>query len=438
MRPIGNPSLLEGHRHILVALAFFGAPANLLMLTVPLYMLQLYTRVLGSGSIETLVMLTIIAVPALVAQACFEAMRGRLLIRLGARLEAGNGDRVLLAQVATAQRGSYRGAQALRDLQEVRSFLGNQGLLALFDFPWVPLFVAVIYVMHPLLGLLAGCGCLVLLALGIFSEMASRGSVRTSAEAGQAAMRQAEAFIRHAEVVRAMGMEEAAIARWRDHASAALAPAVTGGDRIATAGAAARMVRMTLQLGVLGIGIVLVLRNELTVGVMIAGSILMARALAPVEVAIGAWRNMVSARAAFRRLKELLASAPPDNALMRLPPPSGHIAVEHVSFASGHPGSGFILRDVSFTLGPGEALGVIGPSGAGKSTLARLLVGIERPVRGEVRLDGANFAEWNRGQLYEHIGYLPQDVGLFAGSVAENIAAFRRDFEPRLIVEAAR
>jgi PrtD family type I secretion system ABC transporter len=400
----------------------FSLAINLLLLVPPLYMLQVFDRVLASRSGETLLVLTIAAIVALLVMALIDILRARLLAAAGVALDRRLGPRVLdglLVQTAKLSGASF--LNGLRDVNTLRNFLGGIGLMTLFDAPWLPFFLLVIYLFHPLLGTVALIGALVMLGLAFLNERLTRQPLERAQVEARRAGRFIDANVRNAEVVNALGMLPAVTRRWAQLNDAALAEQVRA-NRVGGAFSGwTKFARQFIQLTILGAGAFLVVSQDVTAGVMIAATILLGRALAPVETLVASWRNLVEARTAWRRLDELLKTTPRAAAHTELPKPAGALEVERAVFAlrgAEKP----ILRGVSFTLAPGEALGVIGPSAAGKSTLARLIVGVWQPVSGVVRLDGADVAAWPRERLGPHIGYLPQDVELFGGTVAENIA----------------
>jgi PrtD family type I secretion system ABC transporter len=416
--------------------ALFSAAVNILYLASPLYMLQVYDRVVSSGSVPTLLMLTLALVLALGAMAALDFVRGRILIRAGLRLDRLLSARVMAAMVkhANATNGVARG-QALRDLDNFRQFVTGTGIYALFDAPWVPAYLVIIALLHPLLGALALFFALILLGLAVLNEKLVRAGL---VEAGEAAARGyafTDASLRNSHVVEAMGMMGGLLNRWRRERTLMLAAQATASDRGATLNSLIRFLRIAMQSLMLGAGAWLVIERSVTAGVMFAGMILLARALLPVEQAVGSWRQFVDARAAYARLRQLLAAYPPPARTIALPRPKGLLAAQAVTF--GVPGvQRPLLQGVTFQVEPGESLGIIGPSGAGKSTLARLIVGINAPTAGAVRLDGANVATWDRADFGRHVGYLPQEIELFSDTVAANIARFG-DAKDQDIINAA-
>ncbi len=411
-------------RRTFYALAAFSGVINLLMLTPAIYMLQVYDRALVSSNITTLSMLTLLVVGLFVLMGLLEVLRSRVLIRVGNRLDMTLNTRVFGAAFErNLQRAGGNPAQALQDLAQVRQFLTGNGLFAFFDAPWTPIYLLVAFLIHPLLGLLTLLGSLLLVSLAWLTEIGTRQPL---AEANQAAMASASFAnnnLRNAEVIQAMGMLPAIRQRWLGHHLRILELQTLASDRAASINGVTRFVRVTLQSLMLGAGALLAIRGEITPGMMIACSILTGRALAPVEQAIATWKPLLSSRSAWARLDALLRDFPAPRPSMPLPRPLGALSVEGAyANAPGSPVT--ILRGLSFALAPGEALGVIGPSASGKSTLARLLVGVWPAQAGKVRLDGADLFQWRKEELGPWLGYLPQDVELFEGTIAENIARF--------------
>lgn len=409
---------------------------NALMLVPAIYMLQVYDRVLVSRNEMTLYMLTLIVLGFYVLMAGLEWLRSRLMVQAGLRLDAELNDKVLSAAFRQNLRQSSASAdQSLGDMGTVRQFLTGNGLFSFFDAPWSPLFIAVIFLLHPLLGLVSLAGALILLGLALLTEHRTQKPLAAANAAGIAANQFATNSFRNAEVIEAMGMFPSLRMRWYALHGKMIALQAVASDRAGSISAITRFTRISLQSLILGFGALLVIDGKITPGAMIAASILMGRALAPVEQAIGAWKQLVSARSAYGRLKKLLGEFQPDEPHISLPPPSGEIRVENV-IAAAPGGSVPILKGISLVIPKGAVVGIIGPSGSGKSTLARLLVGIWGAVGGKVRLDGADVYTWNKAELGPWIGYLPQDVELFEGSVAENIARFG-ELDSEAIVRAA-
>jgi len=427
--------LLQTARSYFVTAAMFSLAINLLYLAGPLYMLQVYDRVISSASEVTLVMLTIALLIAFLALAGLDAVRARVLTRASVRL-----DQKIAARVMTAiidRSASFGGArsQMLRDFDTFRQFITGMGIHAVFDLPWAPIYIAVIFALHPALGAFA-LGCSVLLILMAFiTEWIVKPPLTESSEAASRNYSFTEMSLRNTEVVRAMGMTEGLLNRWSRDRNRMLERQVAASDRAATMQSIIRFLRLSMQSLILGLGAYLVIERLATVGAMFAASILLGRALQPVEQIVGSWRNLVSARGAFLRVRELLAANPPRETGLSLPRPEGRLSVEALTFVpplSNKP----ILRGVAFGIEPGEVLGIIGPSGAGKSTLARHIVGVLTPCAGAVRLDGSDVSVWARTSLGRHLGYLPQDIELFADSIAANITRFQEGEDQEAILAA--
>jgi PrtD family type I secretion system ABC transporter len=419
----------------LVGVCSFGI--NVLMMTAPLYMLQVFDRVIAGRSTDTLLYLTLIAAVALLTLGRLEVVRGRAMVKLGTWLDAKLSVPVLKSSLLSASEGLREPSiQGLRDLSTVRNFLTGPSIFPILDAPWTPIIILVIFLLHPYLGLLAVAGAVVLLALAVINDMASRGLVERSGAASIKSLRQAEMAARNADSVLAMGLLGNLVRRWRESNSQMLQYLAESSYRSGALTSAAKSLRMLLQVGMLGLGAWLVIGNELSAGGMIASSILLGRALAPVDQAINSWRSAIGARAAYERLKTILAAAPESDEMMKLPAPTGRLSVDGLIYA--HPGATEpILRNINFHLEPGESLGIIGPTAAGKTTLARLLVGNLRPLAGQVRLDSADVWQWNSEDLGPYLGYLPQNVELFSATVRENIARLG-EADAEAIVQAAR
>ena len=430
-------AVMGASRGAFLAVGLFSFFHNGLMLTVPLYMLQIYDRVLTSRSEETLVMLTVVAAGMLATAGLLELARSRVLVRIGMRFDARlNAEAFAALHRVRLAGGRNMGERPIRDLETVRNLLAGTGLIAFFDAPWTPIFIAVIFLFHPYLGFVALGGAILLFLLAVFNEVLTRGPLKAAVRENAAGHNFAETSLRNADVIEAMGMLPSLHRRWLDRHQEALALQAKAADRAGNITAIAKFSRQALQISMLGLGAYLAIQQIITPGVMIAASIILSRALAPVELAINGWRGFVTARAAHKRLKEAIAATAPDREEMPLPKPEGGISVERLFAAPPGVRKPF-LKNVTFQLQPGEVLGIIGPSAAGKSTLARLLVGVWRPLSGHVRLDGADVSDWDHVALGPHIGYLPQDVELFDGTIADNIARFDEP-DPDLIVAAAR
>jgi ATP-binding cassette, subfamily C, bacterial PrsD len=425
-------------RSLLVVGAFSGA-INLLMLSGSLYMLQVYDRVLSSRSLATLVGISLLLVAAYVLQGFIDAVRVRMLARIGARFD----EAVSPSAFAATQRLPLMGArpeqalQPIRDLDQIRSFLSSLGPTAFFDMPWMPLFFAACFLLHPWLGWLAVGGGAVIVALTWLTERRSQSATRAQMVSAGSRHTLAEASRRNAEALTAMGMELDFQRRWREINARHVGDWLVSSDNVSGIGAFAKVFRLILQSAVLGLGAYLSIRGEVSGGAMIAASILTSRALAPIEIAVAHWKGFVGARQGYARLKQVLDGPVfTGDARTRLPAPYRSLSAENLIVAA--PGKQTpIVHGVSLRLEAGHGLGIIGPSASGKSTLVRALVGVWRPLKGDVRLDGATLAMWDRDALGQHVGYLPQDIELFDGSVAQNIARFRPDVADADIIAAA-
>lgn len=397
----------------------FSIVTNLLMLAFPIYMLQVYDRVLTTSHTDTLLMLTVIVGGALLLMSCIDGLRTAMTLRIGSWLVDRLGPVYLASQVRARLTGVAVNSNPIGDLTVIRNFVSTQGLTFFCDSPWVPIFVAVIWLIHPYLGMLAAFAAVLLFMISLMNNAATRSLLQNAGDLNTLAMRDAEATIRNAEVVASMGMLPAMVQRWQGNNETVLGFLRKAGERGGGMVAFAKFIRMFAQVGILGLGALLVIRGELTAGAMIACSILLGRALAPVEMAMGAWKNFTQTRMAYGRLKSQLAAFPPLPKRTRLPEPTGRLSVKRLSYEIG---DHHILRNISFDLEPGDAVAVIGPSAAGKTTLCRLLVGLMPPTKGEVRLDDSAMQHWDPIDLGPHIGFLPQNVELFVGTVKENIA----------------
>ena len=425
---------LSGCKSSFFVVFLFSIVTNMLMLSFPIYMLQVYDRVLTTSHTETLVMLTLIIGSALLLMACIDGLRTVLTLRIGGWLTDRLGPVFLASSVRARLSGHPGASNAISDLTVLRNFISTQGLTFFFDVPWVPVFVAIIWLIHPSLGMLALFVAVVLFILSVLNEAATRRRLKSASETNLRASRDADTTVRNAEVVSSMGMLPAVLERWQVENQSVLEDLRRAGERSGFVVAGAKFVRLFAQVGVLGMGAFLVIQGELTAGAMIACSILLGRALAPVEMAMGAWKSFANVRISYRRLKEHLLAFPTPRERIDLPQPNGKLAVKQLSYAlNGHP----ILDEVSFAIEPGDALAVIGPSAAGKSTLCRFLVGLAAPNQGEVLLDDSVIQHWDPERLGPHIGYLPQNVELFAGSVKENIGRMTV-CEDSAVIEAAK
>lgn len=421
---------------IFLLAGLFSLAINLLVLTSPIYMFQVFDRVLGTGHLDTLAWLTVIAAAAYLTYGMLEAVRGHVLSRAATWLDRVLAPRLIASGLGSGLAGEPTGSAPLRDLAQLRGFLSGPAMPPLLDAPWTPVFLAVLWVMHPWLGMFAIAMAVLLLAVMVAGELLTRRPTRQG-DAHQAhAHGLADGVLRHGETVQAMGLLPALLARWGQSQDAALDAQQRASDRAIRLQGLSKAARMFMQTAILGIGAWLVVRGELTAGGMIAASILLGRALAPVDQLLGSWRQFVSVRGAWLRVKALLARFPAPATRMPLPEPAGGLEVEGMAYVA--PGMERpLLANITFAVPAGASVGIIGPSGAGKSTLCRLLIGALHPSAGNVRLDHADLAEWNRAEVGPHLGYLPQEVAFFAGTVGENIARMGEG-DPAAIVAAAR
>lgn len=430
---------LRKGRSLFWTVGLFSFFVNMLMLTGPLFMLQVYDRVLGSRSEATLVALVVLVAVLYLIMGLLDHARGRVLARVGARFQATMDRRVFEAVLkrAVVPIERTRPATGLKDLESVQRLMSSPALFAVFDMPWVPIFLGAIFIFHPLLGFLAMAGGVFLIGVTILNQMITRKPVNEANGMSAAADNFAESIREEGEVIQGLGMRGAVLNRWRSYRDRALAAQISSSDLTGTFSTSSKTFRLFLQSMMLAVGAYLVLRGELTPGAMIAGSILLGRALAPVEQAIGQWPLVIRARQGWSSLSELLEKTPEDQKRTELPVPRAIMEAQQITVIP--PGEQIAtLRMVSFRIEPGQAMGVIGPSGAGKSTLARAILGIWRPASGKVRLDGASLDNYDPDVLGQHIGYLPQDVALFNGTIAENIARMSDQPDPKLVVEAAK
>ncbi|MBX9931867.1 MAG: type I secretion system permease/ATPase [Methylobacterium sp.] len=432
-------SSLARCRTAFIGVAVMSGLINVLYLTGSFFMLEVYDRVIPSRSVPTLIGLMVLALVLYAFQGVLEMLRSRILARVGAALDEALSARVFDIVVRAPLKGAAPGdgLLPLRDLDQLRAFLAGTGPSALFDLPWMPIYVAICFLFHPLIGVAALAGAVILALLTYLTDRSTREPSQTSTGHGMRRNGLAEAGRRNAEVLAAMGMQGRFATRW----GAANRDYMTSQQRVSDVaggfGAGSKVFRMALQSGVLALGAWLVINNLASGGIIIASSILVARALAPAELAIANWKGFVQARQSWARLSELFARLPATGQPHALPAPTQALTVEGISIAP--PGAQrLVVQDVSFGLKAGQGLGVIGPSASGKSSLVRALVGVWPPLRGKVRLDGAALDQWSSADLGPHIGFLPQEVELFAGTVAENIARFDPQAESVDIIAAAR
>ncbi|WP_299620261.1 type I secretion system permease/ATPase [uncultured Tateyamaria sp.] len=419
------------------AVGLFSLFANLLMLTGPIYMLQVYDRVLGSRSEETLIALSLLVLFLYGVMGILDYARGRIMARVGARFQARLDRRVFDAVVRkSAVAPDMRTQSGLADLESIQRFLTSPVLLAFFDLPWTPIFIAGIFLFHPLLGWLAVAGGALLIVIALVNQVLSRRPQLKAGQAGQVAGAMSDQLRIEAEMVQAMGMRDAAFNRWQQARGEALSAQIQATDVGGGFTSLTKTLRLFLQSAMLGLGAYLVLQNEMTPGAMIAGSILLGRALAPIETMLTQWPMVQRATKGWDALSELLGAVPPEAERTALPKPKARLVAKALTVVP--PGDKTAaLRSLNFDLPPGHAMGVIGPSGAGKSTLARCLTGVWRPAGGSIRLDSAALDQYEPAVLGQHIGYLPQRVQLFDGTIAENIARLSTQPDSQKVVAAA-
>lgn len=428
---------LKNCRGSFAVVGFFSFFVNLLMLVPSLYMLQLYDRVLSSGSEVTLLMLTLLMVMLMVVMGALEWMRSSILVRVSNRIEMNLNQRLYDAvfRMSLYSGGKSGSTQALSDLTNLRQFLTSAGVFAFFDAPWIPIYMFVMFAFHPLLGWMAVGGGIVLVIIAIINHKATNPPLADANKFQMAASGMTSASIRNAEVIESMGMLDNIRSLWLRNNVESLSHQSTASQRAGFLANFSKTFRMLLQSLVLGAGAYLAINQEISPGLMIAGSILLGRALAPIDLMIGSWKGFISARQQYDRLNKILSQIPKREEKMALPDPTGSVFLEAV--VVGAPGSRTpIIKGIQLGIEVGESVAIIGPSGAGKSTLARAMLGIWPCLSGKVRLDGADIFSWNRADLGPHIGYLPQDIELFDGTISENISRFG-DLDPDAVVKAA-
>ncbi len=436
-----SSAVYDALRHCLAwfaSVALFSAVINLLYLSGSLYMLQVYDRVLPSQSAPTLVALSLLLLATLILQGYLDAQRSRMLARIGARFDEMLAPRIyaLIASISLRHPAEARTVSPVRDVDQIRNFLSGLGPTALFDIPFTPIFAIVAFMLHPWLGWLAVAGGALILGLAVLVDVMNNAAARVVAETAVERQNLVEGTRRNAEVIAALGMEASFGARFRVLSDRLVEAGLRASDVVATIGTITKMVRIGLQSAALGLGAYLAIRGEISSGSIIASTILISRALAPIETAIAHWRGFAAARLSYARLEECLALAPDRDERLELPAPTRRLQVSDLVVAVPG-GTRAILKGVTFEIAAGDALGVVGPTGSGKSTLARALVNVWSPARGDVRLDGARLDQWDR-RLGAHVGYLPQDIELFEGTIAENISRFEGEPDPIAVVKAAR
>ena len=428
---------LKNCRGSFAIVGFFSLFVNLLMLVPSLYMLQLYDRVLASGSQVTLLMLTLLMVMLMVVMGALEWMRSAILVRVSNRIEMNLNQRLYDAvfRMSLYTGGQGGSTQALNDLTNLRQFLTSAGVFAFFDAPWIPIYMFVMFAFHPVLGWMAVGGGLVLVVIAIINHKSTNPPLMEANKYQMAASGRTSASIRNAEVIESMGMLDNIRSLWLRNNIQSLSYQSKASQRAGFLANFSKTFRMLLQSLVLGAGAYLAINQEISPGLMIAGSILLGRALAPIDLMIGSWKGFISARQQYDRLNKLLSQIPRPEEKMALPDPTGNLFLEAVVVAA--PGSrNPIIKGIQLAVDAGESVAIVGPSGAGKSTLARAMLGIWPCLSGKVRLDGADIFSWNRARLGPHIGYLPQDIELFDGTISENIGRFG-DLDSDAVVKAA-
>jgi PrtD family type I secretion system ABC transporter len=417
-------------RSPLVLAGLISFAISVLMLAVPMFSLQVYDRVLGSGSQDTLIALTLITGLALAALGLLETVRTAVLARLSTRLGARLSPMLLAAGAEAGDPG-----QGLRDLTQLRQTLSGPALTAIFDAPWLPLALVLVWLLHPDLGLFGLVSAIVLAVLAVLGDVVARHRLKEANAISPRAQRQVESLGRQREVVTAMGLLPHLQSRFAKLHDQVLILQQLAYERGGIVSGFARSARLMIQAGAMALGAYLVLQGQLSSGALIASSILLSRALAPIEQMLSGWRSLVQASECWQRLRVLLAHAPAGRDALTLPPPAGAVTLDRVSYSvEDRP----ILKPATLAIQPGEFVGVVGPSGAGKSTLCRLMMGVLKPTSGIVRLDGVDIATQSRAVLGPHVGYLPQHTGLFAGSVAENIARLSPEPDAEQVVQAAK
>lgn len=420
-----------------MAAGVFSLFINILMLVPAIYMLQVYDRALGSRSVETLVMLSVIVIILFITLALLQMVRSAILVRIGNNIDEQMAGKIFSGMFKLAiDRPGNQSAQPLNDLTTLRQYLTGQGPIAFFDGPWLPLFIAVLFMFHPWFGVFAIIASLILLALAWGNEKLTGSMLANAGQANIQSTQYAASCLRNAEVVHAMGMENNLRQRWARRHNEFLINQAEASDRAGILSNASKTLRMLFQSLILGLGAYLAIQQEISAGMVIAGSILLGRALAPLDLMIGSWKGFTSARGAHQRLQELLRGHTGNNQSMPLPPPQGHLSVEGI-FVTAPGSQQLVLRGVGFNLDAGDMLAIVGPSAAGKSSLARVILGIWPVSNGKVRLDGADIHQWDKAQLGPHIGYLPQDIELFEGTISENICRFGQ-LDPPSVVAAAK
>lgn len=439
-RPTGTNLLkdsLRPHKKVALLLIFFSMISNLAALAMSLYMMQLFDRVMSSRSEDTLMFLTLAIVMAILLAGALEAVRQNVANRLGTWLAQKIGPELLVRSLEQKIASPNARLEALRELAQVKNFLASPTLFSVVDMLWVPLYLIVVFLLHPAFGVICGIGALLLFGLTWYNERATRADIKEAQAQASRNMQYAECLVRNSEVIDAMGMTRQTVAHWAQRYFSESEATDKAQNFSANVVAVTKFVRNAVQVALLGYGTVLVLDHQLTGGAMIAGSIIAARLLAPIEASMSYWKQFVIARHSFQRLVQFFDLPRPRSSEMSLPQPVGKLTVEALTYMV--PGvKGAILKAVSFAVEPGTTLAIVGPSASGKTTLSRMLVGVLKPNSGNVRLDGADTFEWMRSDFGQHVGYLPQDIELLPGTVRQNIARFRPDASDADVIAAAK
>lgn len=427
--------LIESKKSIFMA-GFFSLFINILMLVPPLYMLQLYDRVLASRSESTLIMLTLIVIVLFVTMGLLEVVRSRILIKFGNRFANILSNRVFESTFELANKKPEAASSRLMgDLMQLRQYLSGNGLFAFFDAPWIPIYIAVLFLFHPIFGFFAIFAAIVLVCITILNEYSTKEKMDNANTLNRESMMNLESNIRNAEVINAMGMNSKVRKKWEAKYFGFLNAQDEASNKAGIWSNLSKTLRMFFQSMILGIGAYLAINMELSAGMMIAGSIIMGRALAPLDLMINTWKGFSGARMSFKRVDKLLKDFPKEKEFMELPAPKGFLTLEGV-FAKPPASDNYTLENVMLAINKGDVVGVVGPSAAGKSTFARVILGVWPVVHGTVRMDGADISQWDREHLGQYLGYLPQDIELFEGTVSENIARFS-SIDSKKVIEAA-
>ena len=429
-------AIKEGYKPLAYA-GGFSLVSNLLYLALPIFTFQIYGRVLSSYSVPTLLVLTFMVMLAFLISGLIDDFRAKVLINYGVIMDQRVSGRVFSALFDTVIRGNPSArSQALRDLDSFRQMLTGPAFGTMFDLPWMPVFMIVLLIIDPIIGLVTIGGAVLLFLITLFQDRATRPALKEANEAALRSYAFTDAALRNGEVVRAMGMVEPLGSRWATFRSVTMERSASASERASVISNISKFVRQAIQVLIIAIGAYLVVKGKIHSGLLFANMILAARALQPIERLVGSWDALTNGYRSYQRLNSLFADYRPTKASTTLPKPLGQLSVEGVNFAP-QGATRFVLQGVNFKIEPGEMLGVIGPSGAGKSSLARLMVGIWQPNSGNVRLDGADVYSWDRSDFGRHVGYLPQDTELFSGSIRDNIARFRADVDDEQVVRAA-